>query len=98
MWHGPEAAGDGPLLEVCSRSTTADVSCVGRGTLPLDTGMKLKYDTKLKSLFSGKALSSVIVSAKNLIIGELALQGELVKLPLKASVAYRQNTAVYDAS
>lgn len=57
MWHGPEAAGGGPLLRL--EAEAASVSCVGCGTLPLDKGLKMKYDTKLNSSFTGKSLSLV---------------------------------------
>lgn len=42
MWHGPETADGGPLLRAGYPSTTADVSCVGCGTIPSETGMKFK--------------------------------------------------------
>lgn len=56
MWHGPEAVG-GPLLQVHSQTTIAGMACVGFGTLPLDTAMKLKYDTKLNSRFLKRLLA-----------------------------------------
>lgn len=65
MWHGLEAAARYPPLRVDSPSTKVGVSCVECGTLPLDTDLKLKNDTNLNSSFTGKALSSVIVSAKS---------------------------------